>query len=172
MYRYNPSQYFKSDIYEFLGKNKSPLVPNKQLWRTYKSTNKEIIEREIRILNNMGYTKDPYMKMYKTFLYYYNKLNKGDKKVKTNNKSIKIKISDTFKLYIENHIEVDLKNKILKPAKAYKQFTNKYKQNILDELSTLEKIYKNKDLEEKIKKIYKNHYYYHLKKEKNKHHGV
>ena len=64
-------------------------------WKTYikyKTEQKDAIDREIRILNNMNYCKNPYNKIYKTMFYYFNTMKK---KKDPENKNLTTKIEST-----------------------------------------------------------------------------
>ena len=168
IYRYKPSDSIKNGIQMFLKANAT--LSLKDNWKKYKIEQKDAIEREIRILNNMNYCKNPYNKIYKTMFYYFNtmknKKNPDNKNITTKKKFQRskkyLKTCMYFNAFISNHIIIDLKGCGLKPSVAYADFKKKYKSQILDETNRLRQEYNIEPLriEERIKKTYKNQYYY------------
>ena len=172
LYRYNPSKYFIQNIREYILNNKESIKDNETTWKDFISRNGVTVEREIRILNNKEYTKDPYRKIYKSFLYYSDKYinentvkDKSDSNVKdkSGDKAKKIKLSKQFSSIMRNDIKTKLSKKYAKPSTAYEDFVKRYVQEINVEYNRMNGVEK-KDLEKKIKRKYKDDYYYYYKK--------
>jgi hypothetical protein len=179
LYRYNPSKYFIQNIREYILNNKESIKDNETTWKDFISRNGVTVEREIRILNNKEYTKDPYRKIYKSFLYYSNKYitentvkdknganvkDKNGANVKDNGGNAKkIKLSKKFSIIMRNDIKTKLSKKYMKPSTAYEDFVRSYVKEITTEYNRLIGVEK-KDLEKKIKRKYKDDYYYYYKK--------
>tara|TARA_X000000950_G_scaffold32747_1_gene35201 strand:- start:2066 stop:2590 length:525 start_codon:yes stop_codon:yes gene_type:complete len=164
LYRYNPSKYFIQNIKEYILNNKKSIIDNETTWKDFISRNGVTVEREIRILNNKEYTKDPYRKIYKSFIYYSNKyINDNTVKKKSSNNPKKIKLSKQFSSLMRNDIKTKLSKKYAKPSTAYDDFVKCYTQEITAEYNKMNGVEK-KDLEKKIKRKYKDDYYYYYKK--------
>ena len=187
IYRYKLSEYLLNSVQEsFLNepipgpyKAVNELFAFKCFWNNWKMNHSHIINKEVETLKMKGYDKDPIEKIDKSIVYYHrckigakigakmvsnNELNDGKPTTIIGyNKGKKyIKISKRFMTFVLNHIQIDLKNRRLKPSKAYDDFIVKYASDIKDEVYKLEQSKLSKEyIENKIKKTYKNQYFLH-----------
>ena len=152
IYRYNFSKEFLEEAIIFSKKNETLDIKHfHEELNKWKIENDKLISIEYRNLIKNGYNGDFDDKIFKTIRYYLKK--KMNNKPKERRKYIPL--SRDFLDCIDNHI---INCKDIKPALAFKDFSNKYKTSIEKEILILEKYLKNKECIDKIKKTYKNRY--------------
>ena len=130
----------------------------KEAFGSFKDEFKNEIEREINVLNENGYKGDAIDKMYKSARYYfknkdYSQKNKAEKKRRKYITQDKEFISS-----VDEHIEIIIEN--MKPSDGFKQFKEKFTEEYNNEQERLSEYLVDKlDIEQKIKKTYKNRYF-------------
>jgi len=169
VYRFKFSAHFKRNIINFAQINKD--VQDKEQWDSnfdkWKSENIQSILEEQRRLTNIGFNGDIQLKqgkIYKSARYYFkNKKIDNDKKPKKRRVYISLEreLLDAIDDDIKN-IMNSKKNTNNKPHNAYTNFIKNTKYMIVintekERLST--KNLETKEINEKIKKTYKNRYY-------------
>lgn len=134
----------------------------KEAWKIWVEDNNEIIERETNRLKDINYDGDINDKMYKSARFYHRKKSNDKKEAKERNTYIKVS-GEILKL-IDSHIGT---NKC-KPADGWANFKEIHKDAIEEELLKLSKQFEIqiKDLENKLKKTYKNRYFINANKNK------
>jgi|TARA_B100001142_G_C14307211_1_gene645243 hypothetical protein len=169
IYRYKFSEIFKRNIFNFAQTNKH--VEDKEEWDVnfdrWKRQNIQYILEEQRRLSNMGFNGDIQLKqgkIYKSARYYFkNKEINNDKKPK------KRRVYVSLDRSVLNIIDEDIANimntkekTIGKPHNAYTKFIkNCYYTNVInvEKERLLTKNLEAKEIDDKIKKTYKNRYY-------------
>jgi len=130
----------------------------KEAFGSFKDEFKNEIEREINVLNENGYKGDAIDKMYKSARYYfknkdYSQKNKAEKKRRKYITQDKEFISS-----VDEHIETIIEN--MKPSDGFEQFKEKFTEEYNNEQERLSEYLVDKlDIEQKIKKTYKNRYF-------------
>jgi len=130
----------------------------KEAWNLWLEENQQIIECEIRRLNNLDYEGDVKDKMFKSARYYFRKKNTEKKEPKK--RGIYISLNKELLEIIDHHIEVNVKLSNFKPSNGFDNFCNDYAEPLKEEILRLqEKRIDNETIKNKIKKTYKNRYF-------------
>tara|TARA_B100001093_G_C26671055_1_gene946183 strand:- start:117 stop:602 length:486 start_codon:yes stop_codon:yes gene_type:complete len=156
-YRYNFSKEFLEKAYAFSEVHKLDSINDfKKNLNDWMNNNIDLIRMETRALENKGYKKDIYEKVFKTTRYYLKNVNKK-KKAKTRRNYISL--SREFLNCIDKHV-ITCYNK--KPSIAYSLFENNEIININKEKQHLLNYLSDDECNKKIKKTYKNRLYYYI----------
>jgi len=144
-----------------------------EAWNEWIKENKDVIEREQTRLDRLGYKGDINAKMYKSARYYFK--NKSTEKKETVKRRAYINLDKQLLQNMEKHINKVAFIEGYKPAHAYNNFISDalYSSGVNNELERLKVIYADTDLteaniENKIKKTYKNRYFIQQKKNSSK----
>jgi hypothetical protein len=130
----------------------------KEAWILWVEENNEIIQNEIRFLNNLGYEGDIIDKMYKSARYYYRKKVDIKKEPKKRRNYIKIQDKD-FINEVDKHIKNSCINGKIKPSKNFNEFCELNPELINHQINTLNNELSNEEIILKLKKTYKNRYF-------------
>jgi hypothetical protein len=157
-YRYNFSKDFLEKAYTFSEVHKLDSIDDfKKNLNDWMDKNMVLIRMEMRILENKGYKKDIYEKVFKTTRYYLKNVNN---KKKTKTRRNYISLSREFLNCIDNHIIICYNKK---PSIAYDLFETDKITNINIEKQNLLKYLSDDECNKKIRKTYKNRLYYYIK---------
>lgn len=131
----------------------------KEKWSEWVELNKEMIDEEIKKLNQLGYEGDILDKMYKASRYYFRKktLSKVDAKPRQKYNSVDQEI-----LYkMDSHILHNIKNEDYSPANGYTKFCLEHLDLLKNEINRLlnNENVPSDTISSKIKKTYKNRYF-------------
>jgi hypothetical protein len=138
----------------------------KEAWNSWLDENQEIVEYEIRRLNNLEYEGDVKDKMFKIARYYFRKKNAEKKEPKK--RGSYISLNKALLEAIDHHIEVNVKLSNFKPSNGFDNFCNNHADPLKEEILRLqEKMIDNETIKNKIKKTYKNRYFMLLNANKN-----
>lgn len=138
----------------------------KEAWNLWLDENQEIVECEIRRLNNLEYDGDVKDKMFKSARYYFRKKNAEKKEPKK--RGSYISLNKELLQSIDDHIEINVKLSNFKPSNGFDNFCNNHTELLKDEIRRLqEKMIDNETIKNKIKKTYKNRYFMLLNANKN-----
>lgn len=130
----------------------------KEAFEEFKDENKEIIDREKLTLFKNGYSGDVYVKMYKSARYYF-KNKDYTQKDKSEKKRRKYIAQDRdFLNIIDEHVDAAIENDI-KPSNAFAKFVELYKKEYTSESRRLCEYLEKDEIDNKIKKTYKNRYF-------------
>lgn len=133
----------------------------KESWQDFIKNNDEILEREVRRLDNLGYKGDCYDKMYKSARYYFRK--KSLTKTEPKQRRKYIACDRDFLDDIDNHINnsINEQGTDFKPSDGYDDFISTNQNVVLEEISRMiENGFSDKNaIIKKIKKTYKNRYF-------------
>lgn len=139
-------------------------------WQLWLLENDDLIRREESRLIEAGYKGDINEKLYKSARYYHRKkTDKTDKTDKTCSEKLKrrnyVSVSSDFIEAIDSHIKNFVKPQELSPASGYDDFCKKNNILLSTEVITLqeENDFDKDYIFSKIKKTYKNRYFYLLK---------
>lgn len=135
-----------------------------QHWELWILENNDIIQREENRLLECGYNGNIYDKLYKSARYYHRKKKCLHCQEKEKRREY-IPVSNEFLEAIDFHINTIVKDTLLSPANGYDDFCQKNK--ILLSIEVIKLMDENeftKDyISSKLKKTYKNRYFYKLK---------
>ena len=133
----------------------------KESWNDFINNNNEVLEREVRRLNNLGYQGDCYDKMYKSARYYFRKKSLTKKEPKKRRKYIACDrdVLDAMDDHINNGIKSS--GTEFKPSEGYDDFVTSHQQMVLEEVSRMidNGFCEKQAIIKKIKKTYKNRYF-------------
>jgi len=134
----------------------------KESWEKWILENEELVVIEENRLKELGYTGNIRDKMFKSGKYYFRKKSTENKipKIRRNYSNISKELLELM----DRHIEFNINNIDFKPKNAYNLFTNIYSEKIEEEIKQLKindtnSLSRDKDIEDKIKKTYKNRYF-------------
>ena len=165
-YRYKFSESFKNELMGFsrIHKYDEPTT-FKDNWDIWCKDNKTIIDNEITILKNNGYTGNALVKMYKSVRYYFK--NKSDVKKEVKQRRQYLGLSPEFREAVDTHIQNVALRRELKPSIGFVDFMDQvvYSELIRSEKLRLESYnFTKEDINNKFKKSYKNRYFLEQKK--------
>ena len=133
----------------------------KDAWNEFIINNNEVLEREERRLNSLGYEGDCYDKMYKSARYYFRKKSLTKKEPKQRRKYISCDrdMLDAMDEHINNGINNQGNN--FKPSDGYDDFVTSNQNIVVEEITRMiENGFTEKTaIIKKIKKTYKNRYF-------------
>ena len=133
----------------------------KDAWNDFIINNNEVLEREERRLNSLGYEGDCYDKMYKSARYYFRKKSLTKKEPKQRRKYISCDrdMLDAMDEHIKNGINNQGNN--FKPSDGYDDFVTSNQNIVVEEITRMiENGFTEKTaIIKKIKKTYKNRYF-------------
>jgi len=165
-YRYKFSESFKNELMGFSRIHKyDESAAFKDNWDIWCKDNKSIIENEIAILKNNGYTGNALVKMYKSVRYYFK--NKSDVKKEVKQRRQYLGLSPEFREAVDTHIQNVALRRELKPSIGFVDFMDQvvYSELIRSEKLRLESYnFTKEDINSKFKKSYKNRYFLEQKK--------
>lgn len=166
IHRFEFSKEFTQSLEEFTRIHKYDKIDDfKENWEKWSKENKEIIDMEIRYLQNLGYEGDFNDKAYMS-VRYYRKNKKNEEKKKQQRKTYISLEKKTLKM-MDNQIKRYLQNKNNKPSDGFNLFMETVcREQLKKEISRLSGYgYPNvKDILCKLKKTYKNRYFIQSKK--------
>ena len=137
----------------------------KDSWKEWCDENNTMLDIEAKRLEKLGFTGDAYDKFFKSGRYYFRnkkstKVEPIERKKYVGLKRETLRIMDTFIININN-----TDNKI-SPAQAFIKFCEKHNEEIVEQVNCLinEEDMTEKDVNNKIKKTFKNRYFQKIKK--------
>ena len=136
-----------------------------QHWQLWLLENCDLIKREESRLLETGYQGDIEDKLYKSARYYHRKKPNKSKDGEKQKRREYVSVSDEFLEAIDLHINNFVKDCCLSPANGYNDFRNKNQILLSTEIITLqeENEFTKDYICSKLKKTYKNRYFYLLK---------
>ena len=160
IYRYKLDIQVSNALQDFVTTHKFDSVPIfKEAWDKWIIANNDIIEGEMRRLENLGYQGDSLEKMYRSARYYYK--DKSLEPTKPKKRRAYIGLTKSILQEMDKHIH---KNHY-KPSDGYNDFVNNFDDVIGRERSILlSKDFSEDEVLKKIKKTYKNRHFVFTKK--------
>jgi len=138
----------------------------KEAWEEWKEEYVDMIKREQRRHEELGYEGKIEEKMYKSIRYYYMKKFNNKKKediIESNGRKKYVPLTKKIRLMMDFFIQQCIDNDSYKPSKDYERFYNDpiIQRHIHTEIDVIQQKYnlEDEDIREKIKKTYKNRYY-------------
>ena len=161
IYRFKFSSQFQKQLVAFSDIHRYDEVPTFiESWKRWCSSNSNIINEEQIRLKQLGCTKDIQNKMYKSVRYYFKNKSSEDKEQVKRRKYISLS-SDLLE-DMSRHIQKVAFKECYKPQYAYNNFISNdlYNTHLNNETNKLIELGMNEcDIENKIKKTYKNRYF-------------
>lgn len=135
-----------------------------QNWELWLINNSDSIKREEARLLECGYKGNINDKLYKSAKYYYSKKKSNNEELNITKRREYVSVSSEFLEGVDLHINTFVKN-MMSPANAYDDFCSKNKILLSTEIISLQQDYnfENDYIFSKLKKTYKNRYFYLLK---------
>jgi hypothetical protein len=164
IYRYKFTEDFMEELYKFSKIHQyDDRLDFKDAWKIWTDDNEDIIEDETRRLTNLGYDGDVLVKMFKSAKYYFRK--KSTEKKDPAKRRSYINVDKELINAMDNHIERQNYNKDYQPKTAFLDFCKEHEELLK---ATMTNIYHqgmqdSDDIENKIKKTYKNRYFIFIK---------
>ena len=131
----------------------------KEAWNSWVDENEELVNNEIRRLDNLGYNGDIMDKMYKSARYYFRK--KSTEKKEPMKRRIYIGTQKELLDAMDEHIRTGIKSENFKPSVSFDEFCKKHIDLLKNEVAILcgTGITNSDIIKNKIKKTYKNRYF-------------
>ena len=165
IYRYKFTTLFTEKLHDFAKIHKyDDRFDFKEAWEQWSKENNECIQIEYERLSRLEYKGNILEKMFKSARYYYRKKSNELKHVQERKRYISISKEILEKM--DKHLNDNLD---LKPKIAFVDFCNQYKDLLKETIAILYQngIKDSIDIEEKIKKTYKNRYFILMKNNNN-----
>ena len=160
IYRFNFSEEVNDAIAQFAQVHKfDDRTTYKENWSEWSETNNDLIEKEARRLDELGYKGNIDEKMFKAGRYYFRTKDKSKKEPAT--RKSYISMSKNIITLMDQDIETNMSNNDFTPANGYITFCETYQELINQEfeIMTNKTSLSNKDFLSKIKKTYKNRHF-------------
>lgn len=137
----------------------------KEAWKEWIAENEELIGNEKQRLAGLNYTGDVEDKMFKSARYYFRK--KSTVKKAPVERRTYVPVDKEILQTVDRHIENNRFSEEYSPAKGYDQFCSDNKEILEGWIETLhnQDKFDLKEIQDKIKKTYKNRYYVLKKKD-------
>ena len=160
IFRFKFSEIFTSELYSFSKIHQYDHRKDfKIAWETWLETNSDLVKEETHRLEILGYEGDILDKMFKSARYYFRKKSTETKKPKERKNYIgsQKELLDSM----DDHIKSSIKNEEYKPSNGFLDFCQKNKDVLQDEVDALLRngITDKNEIQNKIKKTYKNRYF-------------
>lgn len=170
IYRFKFTENFMKELYDFSKIHQYDERKDfKEAWKLWTEENQNIINDEIRRLNNLGYPKggDIMKKMFKSARYYFRK--KSTEKTAPKKRRQYISVTRDLLNAMDKHIEQNIYNVDYQPKTGFILFCKSNEQILKESMSKIfeQGITDSTVIENKIKKTYKNRYFM-LTQNKNK----
>jgi hypothetical protein len=164
IYRYKFTEDFMEELYKFSKIHQyDDRTDFKDAWKIWTNDNEDIIEEESRRLTNLGYDGDILVKMFKSARYYFR--NKSTQKKEPAKRTTYINVNKELIEAMDNHIETQNYNKDYQPKKAFLDFCKEHAELLKETMTSIyhQGIHDSDEIENKIKKTYKNRYFIFIK---------
>ena len=160
IYRYKFSDEFTKELYRFSKVHQyDHRTDFKEAWTVWIETEDEIVNQEIRRLDNLGYDGDILDKMFKSARYYFRK--KSSEKKEPKKRCEYIGVQKELLDAIDEHLKSNIKFDDYKPSDGFTLFCRDNVEILKEEVKRFCILgYKNPiEIKNKIKKTYKNRYF-------------
>lgn len=160
IFRYKFTNEFTDELFKFSKVHQYDHRKDfKEAWNSWVEENDEVVNGEIRRLDNLGYDGDIMDKMYKSARYYFRK--KSTEKKEPIKRRIYIGSQKELLEAMDEHIRTNIKNENFKPSDSFDEFCKKNVDLLKIEVNQLCRsgITDSDVIKNKIKKTYKNRYF-------------
>ena len=136
----------------------------KDAWKVWMEENAELVRAESTRLVSLNYTGDVVDKMFKSVRYYFRK--KSTEKKEPTQRRDYVSVSKDMIQSVDRHIYGNMESDTYTPANGYDDFCQTHKDVLVECVTSLaQNGFCVKEIQDKIKKTYKNRYYV-LRKDK------
>jgi len=160
IYRYKFTNEFTDELFKFSKIHQYDHRKDfKEAWERWIEDNSELVDGEVRRLNDLGYEGDVIDKMFKSARYYFRK--KSTEKKEPVKRRVYVgtqkELLEEMDLHIKNHIN----SGDFKPSDGFDEFCKENIDLLKEQVSLLYKtgITDSNEIKAKIKKTYKNRYF-------------
>ena len=141
-------------------------VTFKEEWGNWIKENDTMLKKETQYLQEMGYDGNVENKMFKSARYYFkNKKPKDVEDQEPKQRRKYIKVDKNILKLIDTHIDENVNNENYKPATGFEMFKTIFENELSNEIKRIKETcnINDEDIEQKMKKTYKNRYFNKLK---------
>ena len=160
IFRFKFSEDFTNELYKFSKIHQyDHRKVFKEAWNDWVKDNEDLVNTEVQRLNNIGYEGDILDKMFKSARYYFRKKDTTQKKPK--NRRVYVGVQKELLDAMDSHILNNIKNTDYKPSDGFLNFCKNNMSLLQTEVASLlnSGITDAKEVQDKIKKTYKNRYF-------------
>jgi len=161
-YRFKFSKPTQDALVSFSDTHRLDDIPTfRRAWKNWVDAHSELIEREKNDLEKRGYTKSTIEKMYRSVRYYFK--SKSTSKKEPKKRAVYRPLNRALLEDMTRHVREVAMSEKYKPAHAYNNFyaNDRYNNNLKQEKERIQTEWGLTELEveEKVKKTYKNRFY-------------
>lgn len=159
-FRYKFSEVFMVELYNFSKIHQyDDRESFKEAWKLWTEENEDIVKEEMIELTNNNYNGDIMDKMFKSARYYFRKKSTEKKEPKERRKYIHV--DDSLLKCMDTHIIKNINNPDYQPKKGFEDFCIQNYESLKNTVQNICSSGMNdpKQIQEKIKKTYKNRYF-------------
>ena len=160
IYRYKFTDDFMNELYKFSKIHQYDHRKDfKEAWNNWTDENSDLVDNEVRRLQNMDYNGDVLDKMFKSARYYFRK--KSTVKKEPQQRRNYIGVQKDLLDAMDEHIISNINNKEYKPSEGFSIFCKETIELLQEEVNRLCKcgFTDHVEIKTKIKKTYKNRYF-------------
>jgi len=164
IYRYNFSPSFNKELFVFAKIHQyDDRKVFKEAWIEWVEDNQEMVQEEIKRLDETGYEGDVLDKMFKSVRYYFRK--KSTEKKETAHRRPYVSLHKPLLTAMDAHILAHIGPE-LKPSDGFVAFCEEYKDLLKEQVGSFSQAGLNdaREMREKVKKTYKNRYFIQVKR--------
>jgi len=161
IYRYKFTEAFMEELYKFSKVHEYDNRKDfKEAWQIWIEEQEDIIDVEVRRLQNLGYDGNVMDKMFKSARYYFRK-KKSENNKEPQKRRVYQSVQKELLEQMDEHIKTNINNKDYKPSEGFDQFCQENIDILKEEVSKLCKsgLTDSDEIKKKIKKTYKNRYF-------------
>lgn len=165
IYRYKFTNEFTDELFKFSKIHQYDHRKDfKEAWEIWIENNSELVDEEVRRLNNLGYDGDIIDKMFKSARYYFRK--KSTEKKEPAKRRVYVGSQKDFLEQMDEHIKSCINSGDFKPSDGFDEFCKQNISLLKEQVSLLFRsgITDANEIKSKIKKTYKNRYFLIIKK--------
>lgn len=164
IYRYKFEDYFTTELFRFSKIHQyDDRKTFKEAWNIWLEENDAIVSSEYRRLNELGYDGDILDKMFKSARYYFRK--KSTEKKEPVKRRNYVGTQKELLEAMDEHIQKGIATRDFKPSEGFDEFCKEHVDLLKEQVNTLYQtgLTDPNEIKMKIKKTYKNRYFYSIK---------
>lgn len=160
IYRYKFTESFVESLKDFSKIHQyDDLITYNEAWKNWLEENRDIVNREIKRLETLGYSGDIKKKMYKSARYYF-RVKTGGSKAEPVKRRPYISIDRDVLSAMDDHIIESMRKLTFTPSEGYNSFCENHLDVLKDEVLRMHETgLSSEDITNKVKKTYKNRYF-------------
>ena len=165
IYRFKFTNEFTAELYKFSKIHQYDHRKDfKEAWEKWMEENDDIVDEEVRRLDNLGYEGDILDKMFKSARYYFRK--KSTEKKEPSKRRIYVGSQKELLDAMDEHIKSNISTGDFKPSDGFDEFCKENVGLLKEQVNQLVRsgITDSNEVKSKIKKTYKNRYFLFISK--------